>query len=125
LTAKHAAAQKTFEAFLGEIEKEKKRVEGELEQARKNLNSQTQENTTHSNEVTANEKIIQKLSAEISQLTNDINNLKTKNGHEIEILESLRAQHERSIVNFKNQLTKADHDHEKLRILLKKTEHEV
>jgi len=75
--------------------------------------------------VTGNEKTIQKLAAEIAQLTNDINSLKTKNSHEIEILENQRNQHEKSIVNFKNQLIEADHDHEKLRILLKKAEHEM
>jgi len=44
LTAKHAAAQKTFEQFLTEISNEKKRIETELENARKTLTSQTSEN---------------------------------------------------------------------------------
>jgi len=75
--------------------------------------------------VTNNEKTIQKLSAEILSLTNDINALKAKNEHEIQILEKARGEHEKAIVNFKNNLTKADHDHEKLKILLKKAEHEI
>lgn len=65
------------------------------------------------------------MAAEIAQLTNDINALKAKNEHEIQSLEKQRAEHERSIVNFKNLLTKADYDHEKLKILLKKAEHEI
>lgn len=125
LTAKHAAAQKAFEQLLAEIEKEKKRVEGELDAARKTLTTQTSENSNLQNDVTNNEKTIQKLSAEILSLTNDINALKAKNEHEIQILEKARGEHEKAIVNFKNNLTKADHDHEKLKILLKKAEHEI
>lgn len=58
LTAKHTAAQKAFETFLAEIEKEKKRVETELDNARKTLASQTTENQNLKNDVTGNEKTI-------------------------------------------------------------------
>lgn len=51
--------------------------------------------------------------------------MKTKNEHEIQNLEKQRADHEKAIVNFKNQLTKSEYDHEKLKILLKKAEHEI
>lgn len=125
MTAKHAAAQKTFEQFLTEIQNEKKRIETELENARKTLTTQTSENQAVQNDVTSNEKTIQKLAAEIAQLTNDINALKAKNEHEIQNLEKQRAEHEKAIVNFKNQLTKSEYDHEKLKILLKKAEHEI
>ena len=87
MTAKHAAAQKTFEQFLTEIQNEKKRIETELENARKTLTTQTSENQAVQNDVTSNEKTIQKLAAEIAQLTNDINALKAKNEHEIQNLE--------------------------------------
>jgi len=55
------------------------------------------------------------LAAEIAQLTNDINALKAKNEHEIQNLEKQRAEHEKAIVNFKNQLTKSEYDQVSLR----------
>jgi len=78
------------------------------------------ENGNISNEVTNNEKTIAKLAAEISQLASDLQALRSKNELEIENLERQRAENEKTIISFKNQLTKADHDYSSLKILIQK-----
>ena len=58
-------------------------------------------------------------------MTSDLSSLWTRHELEIQGLEKQRADNERTILNFKNQLTKADHDHEKLKILIYIAQHEV
>jgi len=84
------------------------------------LNTQVTENGNISTEVTNNEKTIAKLAAEISQLASDLQALRSKNELEIENLERQRAENEKTIISFKNQLTKADHDYSSLKILIQK-----
>jgi len=84
------------------------------------LNTQVTDNGNISTEVTNNEKTIAKLAAEISQLASDLQALRSKNELEIENLERQRAENEKTIISFKNQLTKADHDYSSLKILIQK-----
>jgi len=125
LTAKHEAATKEFEKTIKEAEKEKQEAQKALDELRKKIQSTNQGNQKLENEVDTNEKTIGRLSAEISQLQIDLQALKDKNQSEINILESQRKENEVTITNFRNQLTQADHDFAKIRILIQKTENEV
>jgi chromosome segregation ATPase len=117
---------KNYENLLAEIEKQKKKAEADLDQARKENNAQVTENGKIQDEITGNEKTINRLASEIAQLTTDINCLRNKNEADIAALEKQRTDvNEKAIVQFKAQLAEADHDYAKLKILIQKAQCEM
>lgn len=83
LTSKHNNAKDNFDNLLNTSESEKKRVNGELESLKGKLSEQINQNLSLNKDVSGNEQNINRLTADIAQLNNDLNQLKMKNQNDI------------------------------------------
>jgi chromosome segregation ATPase len=125
LEEKYKSAKSDFSNFINEAEEGKKRVEDELNNAKKKVSQKKNENSVLQKEINDSEAEINKLNNEIGRLSKDIEQLKKKNEEGIRTLEGDRNKTEGNLIDLKKRAADAHHECAKLRIMLEKTKNEI
>jgi chromosome segregation ATPase len=70
-------------------------------------------------------KTVAQLREAVNQLDADMSSLRTANAEDIKRLEEQREQNDKVVADIRDRLSDADHEHNNLRILIEKTNHEL
>ena len=125
LDEKFKNAKTDFNNFINEAEAGKKQVEDELTDLRKKVSIRKNENSVLQKDIKDNENEISRLNNEIGKLSKDIELLKKRNEDGIRTLEGDRFKNEGDMVDLKKKAADAEHECNKLKILIEKTRNEL
>jgi chromosome segregation ATPase len=125
LEERYKSAKGDFGNFITEAESGKKRVEQELADMRKKVSMKKNENNVLQKDINDSENEINRLNGEIGRLSKDIESLKKRNEDGIKTLEGDRNRSEGGLIQLKKKAADAQHECDKLRIMLEKTKNEI